>query len=153
MRVILTAFALSALCVLSLTGCSESGRGDLVTDFGTSSSRPTTPAGPSDREIPAETVEIAVPDGFSDVNTGLAVKWVNSPECGTTVCQQIEVFALKRCPSRVYLEANVLDVSKRVLGETHSELGGLPQGQTGLITFTIAQPGAQSLDLVEVDCN
>jgi hypothetical protein len=153
MRTTLTAFAFILLSVLSLTGCSEPGRGDLLTDYGTGVTRSTSPAEPSDGQVPAEETKTAVPDGFSDVNTRIAVRWVQLPECGATVCQQIEVFALMRCPSRVYLEANVLDRSKRVLGETHSELGGLPQGQTGLITFTITQPGARNLDLVEADCN
>ena len=137
---------LSMLCLLLLTACVGTGPDDLITDFGPAKSDQT-PAEKSSDDVP-----LAVPDGFDDVHTGIAIRWVPQPECVSGKCQQIELFALKRCASKVYVEANVLDLQKRVVGVTRRLLGGLPQGSTALVTLDVAEASGASLDLVEVDC-
>ena len=150
MKQIFRKISLVGFVLLCVTSCVGTGPGDLITDFGDGSSSTDDTSGP--QETPTVESSLSVPDGFNDVHTGLAVRFVEVPQCGTAPCQQIEIYALKRCPSRVYLEANVLDSSKRVIGVTRGELGGLPQGQTGLITFPITNVGAVNVELVEAAC-
>lgn len=133
---------LVSLAALSLAGCSSS-------------------LSPSPVESPASgdssdssDLGVSMPEGFIDVGTGLAVRWVEPPQCAEDIpCEQIEVYAVERCPSSVYLEANVLDAEERAIGVTSGQLGGLQEGRLGLITFPVKEPGYANLELVEVSCD
>lgn len=133
---------LTSLAILSLVGCA-------------SSMPPSSAESVSSGDSPdSSELGVSMPEGFVDVGTGLAVRWVEPPECAEDVpCEQIEVYAVERCPSSIYLEANVLDDEERAIGVTSGQLGGLPKGRLGLITFPVREPDYANLELVEVSCD
>lgn len=133
---------LASLAGLCLVGCSSSLPSNQVVSAGIGDSTDSSELG------------VSMPEGFVDVGTGLAVRWVESPQCVEEVpCEQIEVYAVERCPSSVYLEANVLDGEERAIGVTSGQLGGLQEGRLGLITFPVQEPDYANLELVEVTCD
>lgn len=132
---------LASLAVLCLVGCSPSLPPYSVESAGLGDSKDSSELG------------VSMPEGFVDVGTGLAVRWVEPPQCVQDVpCEQIEVYAVERCPSSVYLEANILDGEERAIGVTSGQLGGLQQGRLGLITFPVEELDYANLELVEVSC-
>jgi hypothetical protein len=133
---------LASIAALSLAGCSPSVPPSSVESVGSGDS------------LDSSELGVSMPEGFVDVGTGLAARWVEPPQCADDdPCEQIEVYAVERCPSSVYLEANVLDGEERAIGVTSGQLGGLPQGRLGLITFPVQEPSYANLELVEVSCD
>lgn len=95
----------------------------------------------------------AIPPGFEDVNTGLALRWIDRPACGEYLyCQQLEFFTVEQCNTGVFLEAEVMDRNGRVIGLTNFELGAIGQGRVVLATFVIEQANYSHLALVEASC-
>jgi hypothetical protein len=133
---------LASLAALCLVGCSSSLQLNPVESVGSGDSTDSTK------------LDVSIPEGFVDVGTGIAVRWVEPPQCVEAVpCEQIEVYAVERCPSSVYLEANVFDGQERAIGVTSGQLGGLQEGRLGLITFPVQELDYANLELVEANCD
>ena len=95
-----------------------------------------------------------VPTGFEDTGSGLAIHFVDNPSCSLSIgtCAVVEVYALRDCPSMVYVEANVLDSSGTVIGMTNDSVGRLGAGARARLELPILESEGVRVKLTETSC-
>lgn len=98
-----------------------------------------------------------IPAGFKDQGNGLATTWLDhdDPAFDCSYYDQysiLRVYAYGNCPSMVYVAANILDSSKRVVGFTNDTLPSLREGQEALMTLGIMETNGTSVQVSEVNC-
>ena len=98
-----------------------------------------------------------IPSGFKDAGNGVAFAFLDHDDpafdCSYyNSCSMLRVYAYDSCPSMVYVAANILDSSKRVVGFTNDTLPSLAKGQEALMTLGIMEKNGTSVQLSELKC-
>ena len=99
------------------------------------------------------TPDLAVPEGFSLLDSGIGIRAVETPTCEVGTCWQFEVFAVHDCSRNIYAEAKVRDASGVVVDTTNAMLGSLVAGDIGRLTLTTLQESPSTIELTEVSCS
>jgi hypothetical protein len=94
--------------------------------------------------------ESTMPSSYTDQGSGVGVRFVTEA-CDYGDCKHLEVYTEYGC-STLYVEANVLDRDKRVIGYSNDLLGSVKAGQTAVATLQITEAAADSVALAEVSC-
>jgi hypothetical protein len=97
--------------------------------------------------------EPVIPVGFNDGKDGVAFRHIEDDVCDYGQCAQVELYAYANCTNSVYVEANLLDGDKRVIGYANDRLGPLRVGEYGVASLQITENAAASVTLTEVTCS
>lgn len=96
--------------------------------------------------------DLEVPAGYEDTNTGVAIRWIDNPDCGYSTCAQLEAFALRACPNSLFIEANVLDTGGRIVGYTNDLASSVRAGETAIMTMRTFEDAGSVIDLTDISC-
>lgn len=92
------------------------------------------------------------PKGYGTfLDDGIALKWVDNPNCDYLRCFQVKVVTNKYCNS-LYVEVATENAAGEKIGFTNDVLTGLAPGDRGLMTLTSGQDNAQRATVTKVNC-
>lgn len=95
------------------------------------------------------------PKGYSEYETGVAWKWLNSGQFSCSYssgsCWGMSVVSQVGCSS-LYVEINILDSAGNNIGYTNDTTSGLRPGQTAKLIFDSFEDGASTAQLSKISC-
>ena len=94
-----------------------------------------------------------IPKGFevSNLNSDVAYRWVENPQCSLTRCSQVEIVPKNGCSS-LYAQADLVDNAGRNVGYANDLTSGVGPGQTALMTLNVTTDEPVRLSLNEINC-
>lgn len=98
------------------------------------------------------------PSGYSEVQDGIAFKWMTTAEdnasdaCTGDHCWGAFVIARDGCPSSLYAEITLLDAQDVQIGYTNDTVGSVAPGTKARLMFNTYESSARQAQLAKVSC-